>query len=74
MLREYFLRLLRTKSPLFCAEEGAQRGKEGIEREWKGQAESLEAEGDGEEGDGGAREDYGTHYNGWTWTTGNDNG
>ena len=48
----------------------------------------MEAEGDEEEGEGGvekrmeevgreqggAREDNGAHYNGWTWTTGNDNG
>lgn len=40
-----------------------------MEREWKGQAESMKAEGDGEEG-----EDYGAHYNGWTRTRGNDNG
>ena len=45
-----------------------------MEREWKGQAESMKAEGDGEEGEGEEGEDYGAHYNGWTWTTGNDNG
>ena len=45
-----------------------------MEREWKGQAESMKAEGNGEAGEGEAGEDYGAHYNGWTRTTGNDNG
>ena len=34
----------------------------------------MEEEGNEEEGNEEAGEDYGTHYNGWTWTTGNDNG
>ena len=34
----------------------------------------MEEEGNEEEGNEEAGEDYGAHYNGWTWTTGNDNG
>ena len=88
MLRGYFLRVLRTKKAVFVLRKGRReergawkengRGRqrawkrkemERQEREWKGQAESMKAEGKGEVG-----EDYGAHYNGWTWTTGNDNG
>lgn len=64
------------------------KGRREEREEGKRKAESMEAAGNEEEGEGGvekrmeevgreqggAREYYGAHYNGWTWTTGNDNG
>ena len=65
MLRGYFLRLLRTKQAIFVLRKGRREEEGGMEREWKGQAESMEAEGDGEAGEGEEGEDYGAHYNDW---------